>query len=79
MFGGSCQRGIRVLGIIKKEGGSWSLFGVSVCLCERKRRHEMIVGNQFEITKMMEIVYKRLAKSLNAMIASLFSFTFYHK
>lgn len=47
MFGGSCQRGIRVLGIIKKEGGSWSLFGVSVCLCERKRRHEMIVGNQF--------------------------------
>ena len=40
MFGGSCQRGIQVLGIIKKKGrGLWN-FGVSICLCERKRRHE---------------------------------------
>ena len=41
MFGGSCQRGIRVLGIIKKkEGVRGAAFGVSICLCARKRRHE---------------------------------------
>ncbi len=40
MFGGSCQRGIQVLGIIKKEGVRGAAFGVNMCLCERKRRYE---------------------------------------